>query len=176
MPESPTTPGRSDICNSEPDCRKPSWLENIELRAKKAIKWGLPHFSCCFLIGALTVGIGPHASKINMDAGTRRQNYGRGTRWRSLDNFCCRAGDRLLSWMRSAIATTAQSIFALSTGLAGARSDRRIESPDDALALSERVVRAKDIFRSASRRRCPTCASDITRWPPSSAICAWRRR
>jgi hypothetical protein len=22
----------------------PSWLENIELRAKKAIKWGLPHF------------------------------------------------------------------------------------------------------------------------------------
>jgi hypothetical protein len=27
-------------------CREPSWLENIELRAKKAIKWGLPHFSC----------------------------------------------------------------------------------------------------------------------------------
>ena len=101
MPESPTTPGRSDICNSEPDhialrfancvgtriyctfvaqwlayalpyrrfastlgldftkkvrqsmrelqndarkiipCRKPCWLENIELRAKKTIKWGL---------------------------------------------------------------------------------------------------------------------------------------
>jgi hypothetical protein len=51
--------------------------------------------------------------------------------------------------MRSAITTAAQSIFALFTGSAGARRDRRIESPDDALALFERVVHAKDIFRSA---------------------------
>ena len=53
------------------------------------------------------------------------------------------------------------------TGPAGARSGRR---NDDALALSEQVVRTKNTFRSASRRRRPTCASDITRWPPSSVI------
>jgi hypothetical protein len=62
--------------------------------------------------------------------------------------------------MRSAITSAAQSIFALFTGPAGARRDRSIESPDDALALFEPVVRAKDILRSASRRRRPTCASD----------------
>jgi hypothetical protein len=67
------------------------------------------------------------------------------------------------SRMRSAIATAAQSIFALFTGPAGARSGRRIKGPDDVLALSEQVVRTKDIFRSTSRRRGPTCASDITR-------------
>ncbi len=137
---------------------------------------GLPHFSCFLPVGDFVAGIEPHASKINVDAWARRQNYGRGTRWRSLGNFGGRAGDRLLSRMRSTITTAAQSIFALFTGPAGARRDRRIESPDDAVALFERVVRAKDIFRSASRRRRPTCASDITRWPPSSAICAWRRR
>ncbi len=29
-----------------PDCREPSWRENMELRSKKAIEWGLPHFPC----------------------------------------------------------------------------------------------------------------------------------
>lgn len=71
--------------------------------------------------------------------------YGRGTRRRSLGDFSRRTGDRLLSGMRRAITTAAQSIFALPTVPAGARRDRRIENPEDALALSERVVRAKDI-------------------------------
>jgi hypothetical protein len=55
-------------------------------------------------------GIEPYASKINVDAWARRQNYGRGTRGRSLGNFGRRVGDRLLSRMRSAITTAAQSI------------------------------------------------------------------
>jgi hypothetical protein len=82
---------------------------------------GLPHFSCFLPVGEFVAGIEPHASKINVDAWAGRENYGRGTRWRSLGNFGGRAGDRLLSRMRSAITTAAQSIFALFTGPAGAR-------------------------------------------------------
>jgi hypothetical protein len=94
-------------------------------------------------IGDFVAGIEPYASKINVDPWAGRQNYGHGTRRGSLGDFSRPTGDRSLSWMRSAITTAAQSIFALSTGPAGARRDRRIENPDDALALLERVVRAK---------------------------------
>jgi hypothetical protein len=67
----------------------------------------MPHFSCFLPAGDFVAGIEPHASKVNVDAWARRQNYGRGTRWGSLGNFGRRAGNRLLSRMRRAIATTA---------------------------------------------------------------------
>ena len=93
------------------DVRNHAAIENrfaIYPAIVNAIQAGLPHFSCFLLAGDFVVSIDPYASKINVDAWARRQNYGRGPRWRSLGNFGRRAGDRLLSRMRSAITTEAQ--------------------------------------------------------------------